>query len=116
MVLEIDTASRTSRTDLAKELKSLGYEPLFIWVQTDPKTSATRSEKAYNMPKSEHAQKVKDFSPPHESEKALVISGKHTYATQARVVLKRLSDAAQPEQPAPRKVVPERSSTNIVIR
>lgn len=114
MVLEVDSATRTSRTELAKELKALGYVPLFIWVQTDIHTAATRSAKAYNMPKSEHADRVKTFSPPHETEKALVISGKHTYATQARIVLKRLSGPRQEQEV--RKAVPERSATNIVLR
>lgn len=118
MVLEIDTDARTSRTELEKDLKKLGYSTLFVWVQTDLATAASRSQKAYNMSKYEHDDRVKRFSPPHESEKALVISGKHTYSTQARIVLKRLSGAetGRAESSTARKSVPERSSTNIVLR
>lgn len=113
VVLEIDTDARNTRTDLAKRLKADGYTPLFVWVQTDPITSANRSKKAYGLDPDEHAERVRGFSPPHESEKALVISGKHTYATQARMVLKRLSGPRM--ELSSRKSVPERSG-NIVLR
>lgn len=113
VVLEVDTDSRTKRTELAKSLKAHGYTPLFVWVQTDMKTSAARSKKAYNMSKDEHADRVKHFSPPHDSEKPVVISGKHTYATQARMILKRLSGPRS--EIIAKKPVPERQN-NVVLR
>lgn len=113
IVLEIDTDARNVRTELAKKLKNLGYQHLFVWVQTDKNTAANRCKKSFGMDSYEHDEKVRRFSPPHESEKALVISGKHTYATQARMVLKRLS--APRTEAASRKIVPERPN-NVVVR
>lgn len=113
MVLEIDMDTRASRTELAKSLKKAGYAPLFVWVQTDPRVAAARSKKVYGMDRYEHEDRMKRFSPPHESENALVISGKHTYASQARMVLKRLS-GPRTEMSA-RKPVPERPH-NVVMR
>lgn len=114
MILEVRTASRMQRSDLTKQLKKFGYTPLYVWVQTDPQTAASRSLKAHAMSKEEHEQHIKQFSAPHASEKVLVISGKHTYATQARAVLKRLS--APRAELASRKPVAERHSTNIIVR
>ncbi len=113
LVLEIDTDARNKRTDLAKQLKSLGYKTLFVWVQTDETTAAQRSKKMYNMSKDDHSSRVRQFSPPHETENALVVSGKHTHATQVRMVLTRLT-GPRIEMMA-KKPVPERTS-NIVLR
>ncbi len=113
VVLELDTESRTRRTELAKQLRGYGYTPLFVWVQVDERTAATRSKKAYQMSKDEHEDRVKRFSPPHDSERALVISGKHTFASQVRIVLKRLSGPRT--QLSTSKPVPERTN-HIVLR
>ena len=91
VVLETETHSRTARTDLARFLKKHGYEPLFVWVQTDPETALVRSTRSKRMNRKDFESDLKRFSTPHPSEQALVISGKHTYASQAKIVLKRLS-------------------------
>ncbi|MDB5165578.1 MAG: hypothetical protein JWM00_468 [Candidatus Saccharibacteria bacterium] len=91
IVLEGVAHTRTERTELVKHLKQHGYETIFIWVQTDPETALTRSLKQSKHSKDEHERLTKRFSPPHATEKPVVISGKHTYATQVRSVLKRLS-------------------------
>jgi predicted kinase len=91
IVVEGVAQTRAERTELAKYLKQHGYETVFIWVQTDPRTALTRSLKQAKHSKEEHERLTERFSPPHETEKPVVISGKHTYATQVRSVLKRLS-------------------------
>ena len=91
IVLEYMTHTRQARQALAKELKDLGYKTMFVWVQTDPETAKLRSLKAKAHNDESFDSTLRQFSPPHESEKPVVISGKHTYATQARIVLKRLS-------------------------
>lgn len=116
IVLELDTSTKTERTDLAKELIATGYAPLFIWVQVDHLTAATRSKKAYGMPKHEHADHVKRFIAPDDTENAIVISGKHTYVTQARIVLKRLSGGVQDIELKIRKPKADRTSKSIVLR
>ncbi|HRF28586.1 MAG TPA: AAA family ATPase [Candidatus Saccharibacteria bacterium] len=112
LVLEIFTDSRTSRTELAKALKSAGYVTVFVWVQVDEATARTRSIKKGMSGDIEHAERVRVFSPPHESEAAVVISGKHTYASQVKIVLKRLtasraaaSSSSRPQMPPPRNQI-----------
>lgn len=89
-------SSRKDRMELNKLLRDHGYEPLLVWVQTDTDTAKQRVAKSGKTLNTslDHAAAV--FSAPHPTEKPLVISGKHTYATQARTVLKRLSGGARP--------------------
>lgn len=91
IVVEADASSRVRRTELAKFFRENNYEPLFVWVQTDPETAKQRSAKQKKIHPDNFAVALKQFSPPHPAEKALVISGKHTYASQAKIILKRLS-------------------------
>ncbi|HEU5121903.1 MAG TPA: AAA family ATPase [Candidatus Saccharimonadales bacterium] len=114
--------TRVERLALAKKARAAGYESLIIWVQTDPATAKSRatSSKKGDTPllsSEEYDKLVKRFTPPNVTEKPLVISGKHTYATQAKVVLKRLS--------APRAEIsghdtppirPERPKGRIIVR
>ncbi len=90
IVIEGLSASRTERTELVKFLRNHGYETLFVWVQTDATTSASRFMKAGGNENTFDTH-VKQFSPPHAKENPIVISGKHTYATQAKTILRKLS-------------------------
>lgn len=91
IIIDAYTDSRRVRTELAKYCRDNDYAPLFIWVQTDSDTAKQRSARNKQLTKEEFNKQLRNFSTPHPDEKPLVISGKHTYATQARVVLKRLS-------------------------
>jgi len=91
IVIDGFAQSRNERTELMKKLRQHGYEALFVWVQTDPDTAQARALKQSRLSKDEYTKHMKRFSPPHVTEKAVVISGKHTYATQVKSVLKRLS-------------------------
>lgn len=97
IVIDGNTDTRTSRLDLAKKARKAGYEVLFIWVQTDTATSKARAAKqsknqaAPAFSEDEYDRKIKRFTAPATIEKPVVISGKHTYASQAKVVLQRLS-------------------------
>lgn len=101
--------SRVERASAAKLVRSLGYEPLFVWVQTDPQVAKQRVTKASRqaparMNESEFNEAVSRFTPPNHGEKAVVLSGMHTYASQAKSVLKRLSaDNPRPSGVAPRE-------------
>ncbi len=98
IVVDAGGSSRKDRMEFNKLLRDNGYEPLFVWVQTDADTAQARATKAGKMPNEAFDQALATFSAPHPSEKPLVISGKHTYATQARTVLKRLSGGSRPER------------------
>ena len=104
IVIEADASSRVRRTELARFLREHHYQPLFVWVQTDAETAKQRSAKQKKIHPDNFGDALKRFSMPHSSEKAIVISGKHTYASQAKIVLKHLSaerTAQAIESPAP---------------
>lgn len=116
-LFEGNADTRARRTEFARWARSKGYQPLFIWAQVDAVTSRDRTAKAKTMTQEEYEQAIKSFSAPHESEKPVVISGKHTYATQAKVVLHHLSkdsrsSAAQDDAPATAHV-PERTQPSV---
>lgn len=115
-IVEAATEARVDRQNLAKLAKANGYEPLFVWVQTDPETARRRATKPGRvnkaktliLPEARYDYLAKRFTQPTATENAVVISGKHTYASQARTVLKRL---AEPNRPAEASVqVPPRQT------
>lgn len=92
--------TRKERLDIRKTASDAGYDTLIVWVQTDNATAEYRSLKRSKRRKDDefnvslsHEQFTaleKRFTPPSDSDKYIVISGKHTYATQAKIVLKKL--------------------------
>lgn len=120
-LFEGNSASRTSRTEFAKWARTKGYQPLFIWIQTDQATSKSRTLRAKTLTRDQFDNQIHQFSAPHIDEKAVVVSGRHTYATQARVVLNHLGKQNRehtaaaavptPVAPVPRNVAPVASQT-----
>lgn len=109
IVLEGDTLTQVSRQTLAKTVHSVGYEPLFVWVQTDAATTKARAAKQ-GIPAEVIESARKRFTPLKESDPYVVISGKHTYASQLKIVLRKLSGeraaaASQPIRSSDDKVV-----------
>ena len=113
--------TRAARGELATKARRAKYDTLLIWVQTDAATAKGRSTKRGGegthrvLSADEYEQAAKRFVPPIAIEKPVVISGKHTYATQAKVVLKKLSEPratislhttapVRPEQPGRRNI------------
>lgn len=101
VVYDGKTGLRANRTRIAKKARDFGYEPLFIWVQTESLTAKKRAVKpVIGKPiiDAKHFDvNLKQFSTPHHAEKAVVISGKHTYASQLKIVLKHLSKSRVPD-------------------
>lgn len=96
IIVECPAATRTERLELAKKARANGYEPLIVWVQTDSlttKTRATRDKTKHGgiITDEQYERALKRFTAPNSLEKPVVISGKHTYASQAKVVLQKLS-------------------------
>lgn len=113
IVVELSIASRSERLELANVLKKAGYVPMFVWVQVDLDTAMNRAYRAQGVGQAEYMESMKRFTPMHSSEGALVISGKHTFATQAKAILKRLSVPRNPLPPVERKT-PQRGQ--IIVR
>lgn len=106
--------ARISRAQLQKLVRPLGYNILYIWVQTDLQAARSRSLKRRadqeddrynrNLSDDEFVMLSKKFTPPNKLEPVVVISGRHTYPTQARIVLKRLSGNHETKSPtAPKR-------------
>lgn len=105
---------KVSRTELKRVAKQHGYDVLNVWVQTDKQTSynrATRRSKRNerdqfnrSLNDQEFVAHTNKFTPPNEQEIFVVISGKHTYPTQARIVLKKMipSHESKPAVPPAR--------------
>lgn len=89
IIVDGKSDARADRMELAKFARSCGYEILLVWIQTDAATARSRAQKRASEENVE--QRTKRFTNPNHTEKQVVVSGKHTYASQARVVLKKLS-------------------------
>lgn len=103
IIIELALASRNDRMELAKIVSKAGYTPMFVWVQVDTDTAMSRTNRNHGVSQKDYQENMRKFTPAHPSERALVISGKHTFATQAKAVLKKLSAPRQTLQPAERK-------------
>lgn len=119
LVYEGATHSKVNRQTLAKKVSQAGYQPLFVWVQTESIESKRRATKRQKddsqLSADDFDAAIKRFTPPSINEKAIVISGKHTYASQLKIVLKHIASHQRPalvaDQPAPRV-----RSRNIILR
>lgn len=107
IILDGATEQRVTRTKISQIARENGYKLLLVWVQTDPMTAKSRWLKTHND-EILFEQKLKHFSPPHSSEPCVVISGRHTFNTQARTVLKRLSEnrviSSTPDRNIPNRI------------
>ena len=107
VVLDTDTRTKNSRVDIAKFATSHGYQPLFVWIQIDEATAKRRFIKPIigkNSNTVEHfTQLLAKFTKPNANEKAIVISGKHTYPSQLKIVLKHLVSDRTTINEAPRR-------------
>lgn len=112
-IYEGDTDSRALRAEFIQFVKSNGYTPLIIWVQVDEKSAKDRTLKAGKMDGNVFEDVAQSFQAPLADEKPVVISGKHTYASQAKKVLASLSREVRPAA-APQ--VTERSALQAPVR
>jgi len=91
---------RDVRESVASQAKKSGYNVLTVIVQTDEPTSKHRATKRdgrktgdqykQSMTAEEFDVQAKNYQAPRIDKNTVVISGKHTYATQARSVLKKM--------------------------
>ena len=89
---------------------------LLIWVQTDSNTALARSRKMYGVSPADYKDALKHFSAPQDNEQPLVISGRHTFASQAKAVLKKLSTTNRPPIfQGDRTAIPAQHRSNIVV-
>ena len=96
VVLDGSIFSKRSNDLISKITKQFNYEPLFVWVQTDPITAKKRALKRITgkpvMSLAKFEELIKQFNPPKRPTNTIVISGKHTYTSQLKIVLKYLAE------------------------
>ena len=96
---------KEKRETMVRMLVKAGYRPLVVWVQTDTGESLRRATRPYprgsGMTEEDFDHYLNLFDAPGEKEKMIVISGKHTYASQLKIILKQLAtpDHTQPKVP-----------------
>ncbi|MCL2280422.1 ATP-binding protein [Candidatus Saccharibacteria bacterium] len=102
-VLDGGYNDRATRTVLGTQAKKAGYDVLTIVVQTDIPTAKQRSFKRnakragdiykQSLDANSFETQSKKYHTPLRTDKTVVISGKHTYSTQANVVMKKILEA-----------------------
>jgi predicted kinase len=91
-------SAKTERLRLTQAAKKAGYTTLTVWMQTDDATckqraTKRRAEDLYNVSLSleQFEAQAKRFTAPTAREDYVVVSGRHTFSTQAKTVLRRLA-------------------------
>lgn len=125
LVLEGGADTKDDRVELVKKLNKAGYKTLIVWVQTDTNESRRRAMKPYpkgsGISSSDFDAIVNVFEAPGPKEKMIVISGKHNYTTQLKVVLRQIA-ANDPHRQKPTSAKPQspnqssRTGRGIIIR
>ena len=135
--------NRQERLQLEQFAAAHDYGTLVVWVQTDDPTAKTRAttrspkrpgdELNVRMSAEQYTTLAKRLTPPIKHEEYLVISGKHTYTTQAKMVLRKLAapraqkaaaahqketEQARPRtsRPAPARSTASSGRRNIILR
>lgn len=111
ILFEGDLDKKSERDSLVRFCHQRGYKVLFVWVQTEPEVARQRAQKS--MTAREYKQRALAFEPPTNKEQYVVISGRHTQATQARTVLKHLVESRQRKTPA---AATQRSGEPVSVR
>jgi predicted kinase len=122
IIIEGPGASRVEREALGRLARQADYEHLFIWVQTEPATARTRAVRGvrgstnHTISDEVFDAEIRRFTPLNKGERSIVISGKHTYPSQAKIVLKRLIEpniAARRDAPTIMSIRPSSSRISI---
>lgn len=100
-IIDGGLSSKTERLAVRKFAAKYGYDTIAVWVQTDVATCQQRAIKRnkaktddkYSQPLTPETFQLlaKKLSPPSVQENYIVISGKHTYSTQVKAVLRKLA-------------------------
>ncbi len=95
LIVEGMLNTEEEREEIRKLLIEQNYNPSLIWIQTDVNTIKTRLKnrlKSVSKAREEYDKKIAELEAPAESEKPIVLSGKHTFSTQLKHVLSQLAN------------------------
>lgn len=95
LIIEGGLGTEKERAEVRNILRSAGYDPALIWVQTDVATIRLRMKARYksvSKAREIYDSAVEALEAPSEIEHPIILSGKHTFDTQTRHVLAGLAD------------------------
>ena len=95
IIIEGGLNTEQDRIEIRNILRNGGYDPALIWIQTDIATIRARLKSRFrsvSKAKDFYEAAVEEIEAPSESEKAIILSGKHTFETQSKHVVKGLAD------------------------
>lgn len=96
LVIEGGLGTEKERTEVRNILRTAGYDPSLIWMQTDSATIRTRMKMRYksvSKAKQLYDEAMETMEAPAESEHPIILSGKHTFETQTKHILAGLADS-----------------------
>ena len=94
-IIEGGLKTEEQRNEIRNLLTQSGYIPSLIWIQTDASTIRMRLKarfKSVSKAKQVYEEAVKEIEAPTDEEKPIILSGKHTFETQARHVVTGLAE------------------------
>ncbi len=95
LVFEGGIGTEKERREIAEILRSAGYTPTLVWIQTDVNTVRARLKnkfKSVEKAKVIYDTRIKELEGPSDAEMPIILSGKHTYHTQLKQVLTQLQE------------------------
>lgn len=95
LIFEGCLETEKQRDEIRKVFRIAGYDPSLIWIQTDLSTIRTRLKarhKSVAKAKEMYDTAIATFEAPTEIEMPIILSGKHTFDTQAKHVITALAD------------------------
>lgn len=98
IIIEGGLSTEKEREEIRNLLRTAGYEPSLIWIQTDVTTIRNRLKvryKSVNKAKEIYDAEVNAMEAPSELEDPIILSGKHTFETQTKHVLAGLADVGR---------------------
>ncbi|MBR5046199.1 AAA family ATPase [Candidatus Saccharibacteria bacterium] len=98
LIIEGGLGTEKERAEVRNVLRACGYEPTLVWIQTDISTIRLRMKRLYksvSAAREAYDTAVASLEAPTEVEKPVILSGKHTFETQARHILAGLADSEQ---------------------
>ena len=122
IMIEGSLEARSDRQVYRQIARKNGYEVLTVWVQNTEPTARLRSTKniklaprKYLLTNEQFDIMTKRFTTPNSLENPVVISGNHTFSTQARSVLRHLTHQDGPVL-APHPIMPNRPANHANVK
>lgn len=95
IIIEGGLDTEKDRMEMRNFLREHGYDPALIWIQTDVATIRARLKsrfKSVRKAKDSYEAAIARMEAPGDNEHAIILSGKHTFETQAKHVVAGLAD------------------------